>query len=57
MNKLKQVRHLLGQWRELTRRGEKPSGWLVGALLILLVLVVKWPQAPPRIEPFIYAHF
>lgn len=57
MNKLRLVRNLLGQWRELTRGGMKPSGWLVGSLLILLVLVVKWPKAPPRIEPFIYAHF
>jgi len=58
MDKAKVVRNLLRQWREISGRGEKkPSGLLVGSLLILLVFVVKWPEAPPRIEPFIYAHF
>lgn len=57
MNKARVVRNLLHQWREISGRGEKPSGLLVGSLLILLVFVVKWPEAPPRIEPFIYAHF
>ena len=57
MKKVRVVRELLRQWREISRRGENRSGLVVGSLLILLVLLVKWPEAPPRIEPFIYAHF
>jgi hypothetical protein len=57
MNKLRVVKNLLLQWREISRRREAPSGLMLGFLLILLMLVVKWPEAPPRIEPFIYAHF
>jgi len=57
MRKLRAVLSLLRQWRGLRRRGHRRAGYLVGALLILLVIVVKWPKTPPRIEPFIYAHF
>lgn len=57
MRKLRAVLSLLRQWRRLCRRDDRRSGYLVGALLILLVFVVKWPKTPPRIEPFIYAHF
>ncbi len=57
MNKVRVVRELLRQWWDLSRRGDNRSGLFVGSLLILLVLLVKWPEAPPRIEPFIYAHF
>lgn len=57
MNKVRVVRDLLRQWWDISRRGGNRSGLFVGSLLILLVLLVKWPEAPPRIEPFIYAHF
>jgi hypothetical protein len=57
MGKLKMVRLLAGQWRHGNRRGVGRIGYLVGLALILTAVLVRWPKEPPRIEPFIYAHF
>jgi hypothetical protein len=57
MGKIKMVCMLLGQWRHGGRREIGRIGFLVGLVLICMALLVRWPKEPPRIEPFIYAHF
>ena len=57
MGKLNMVRLLIGQWRHGGRRGVGRIGFLVGLVLIGMAIIVRWPKEPPRIEPFIYAHF
>jgi len=57
MGKLSMVRLLLDQWRLGGRRGVGRIGFLVGLTLIGMAILVRWPKEPPRIEPFIYAHF
>ena len=57
MGKLKMVRLLLEQWRRGGRRDIGRIGFVVGLVLICIALIVRWPKEPPRIEPFIYAHF
>jgi hypothetical protein len=57
MGKLGAVRQLAGQWRSTKRKEVGRTGLLTGLLLIILALLVDWPKEPPRIEPFIYAHF
>lgn len=57
MGKVRMVRLLASQWRSGGRHGIGRIGFLVGLVLICMALLVRWPKEPPRIEPFIYAHF